>query len=238
MTITEVIQSLRYRCDESSADTLFSQDEKLDAINTALIELWSMLDSSLFVDNIAYDDYTPEPQYKILNGQWYLDDVFRVERRDTATSDYIKCAVISSSEYNQVIDNSYSKPSIEHPIAVHWTADGISISDENYPVTFGGLRVFPDSWDAVRVHFRTRPRKMLTSDVTADTEVIIGNRNSSGGFDTIEPLHHILINLAEAILWKNDNKMGRSDVAKNKAMEAITVLNNKVALTSGKPING
>jgi len=238
MTITEVIQSLRYRCDESSADTLFSQDEKLDAINTALIELWSMLDSSLFVDNIAYDDYTPEPEYKILNGQWYLDDVFRVERRDTATSDYVKCAVISSSEYNQVIDNSYSKPSIEHPIAVHWTAEGISISDENYPVTFGGLRVFPDSWDAVRVHFRTRPRKMLASDVTADTEVIIGNRHSSGGFDTMEPLHHILINLAEAILWKNDNKMGRSDVAKNKAMEAITVLNNKVALTSGKPING
>ena len=79
---------------------------------------------------------------------------------------------------------------------------------------------------------------MLSSDVTADTEIIIGNRNSSAGFDTVEPLHHILINLAEAILWKNDNNMGRSDVAKNKAMEAISILNNKVALTSGKPING
>jgi hypothetical protein len=79
---------------------------------------------------------------------------------------------------------------------------------------------------------------MLTSDVTAGTEIIIGNRNSSAGFDTVEPLHHILINLAEAVLWKNDNNMGRSDVAKNKAMEAITILNNKVALTSGKPING
>lgn len=68
MTITEVIQSLRFRTDEDTSDNLFSQAEKLDALNQAQIEMYTQIDPSVFVDNVAWDDYTTQHSF---GGNWF-----------------------------------------------------------------------------------------------------------------------------------------------------------------------
>tara|TARA_R110002167_G_scaffold148707_15_gene341803 strand:+ start:397 stop:1098 length:702 start_codon:yes stop_codon:yes gene_type:complete len=233
MTITEIIQNLRYKCDESLSDSLFSQAEKLEAINDAQIELYTLLDGSVFVDNVAFDDYTSQAQ---MNGNWYIDDLIRVERTDAVVG-IKRCSLISPYDYSEYMDNSYSVATIYDPIAVHWTSS-TGISDGSNPRTTGGLRVFPTDYTQVRIYYRMRPRNITSTDVSNNIEIVLGNSNQTAGFDTVEPLHHLMIYLAEANLWKNDNNQARADYARSKAMGMITVLNEKTAMQGGKPING
>tara|TARA_R100000655_G_scaffold55781_1_gene93877 strand:- start:2313 stop:3005 length:693 start_codon:yes stop_codon:yes gene_type:complete len=224
MTATEMIQALRHRCDEASSDSLFSQTEKLDALNEGMNLCWMFIDSNLLVDNVAFDDYTTT---NAMTGNWYLDDVLRVERQDTEVKQFVPCSILNTNDYSLYIDNAYSKPTKEYPMAVHWTSE-TSISDSETPVTFGGLRVFPIGYHKVRVFYRMRPKSITAADVTGNTEIIIGNRNSTVGFDTVEPLHNIVLDFAESRLWKNDNNQSRSELARSRAMDQVQMLNSKV----------
>jgi hypothetical protein len=51
-------------------------------------------------------------------------------------------------------------------------------------------------------------------------------------------LHDIMVDLAEAELWRMDNKVDRSQVAKSSAMEQIKMLNDRYAIEAPTGVNG
>ena len=216
MTGDQLNTQLGFRL-EDTAESIFTKQQKVDAINNAMNQV------VVLVDNTYLDELETSTSGSVSNGQALFSALFSTYGNPTRSSivavrDYSggvdkKWFTILDIKDIKERDNAYMAGTTDNPVCQIFAQ-----SFQVQPTTINQIKVWyyktPTAYDY------SDPNSMLT-----ECELNIA----------LEP---VVLDLAEAELWRSDGRSDRASVAVQNAMQTIQVLNGRVdADTPIKEIN-
>jgi len=216
MTNTEMTTKLGLLV-EDTGDNNFSGAAKFAALNTA----------QRMVANLLHESYLTELEYKdTVNVSASTGYVVMDGSGNPSNNKSNKVPIRNSiRNFQTKIDTTY-RYAINIPFSdVKKLENDYLAADTVSPVfwIFGNNITFRPVVDvtSVVIYYLIEP-----ADITANNSCVLN-----------VALHDIVVELAEAELWKMDNKSDRSSLARQSALEQIKILNDRVALEAPTGIN-
>ena len=187
---------------EDTAESIFTKQQKVDAINNAQKQLVVMVDNSYLSEletSTTASVSSGEATYaNLFSGSNPVRSSIIAVRDYSSGADLKWCTIIDAKDVKQT-DNAYLAGTTANPTA--W------IFDEK-------IHVQPSTVNQIKVWYIKTPTPYTYSDATSmDDECEL---NSS--------LEGIVLDLAESELWRSDSNLNRANGALQNAMAVITIL--------------
>jgi len=199
MTGIELIDKLRTAIEDPSAN-IFTDDNCIDAINNAHLELGNILPIEKLADLQTTHTFAPSNT----NDSEDLPEVpFRgavLDVRQSTSSEHTQTIEIIPKSMSRAFNNHYYTPDIDYPMCY---IDDLG----NTPI----INYWGVGTGVITVTYLSKPT-VLTS----------GSLSSFLPFE--DNIEIIALALAESILWKIDNKPQRVDLAYKKALGMVEVV--------------
>ena len=197
MTGTEMNANLGLRL-EDPAESVFTEAAKVDAINLAQKTVVNMLDNGYLTELESIDD-----DQALASGSVSFVTAGITPIRGGITGVYDEtndkwCTMIETKDLKR-LENSYLSGTTSNPVAY---------------VFQGTIYVKPTSVTAVDIWYLKTPTEYVVGALSAECEL-----NAA--------LHELVLDFAEAQLWRMDSKSDRANSAYTNALNLVKVLNER-----------
>ena len=212
MKTTELITHLQYRLEDDTSNTDFDVNQKLNALNTGQRALCNFLDNHYLteLESISTSLPTQATDWSMTNAS--VCEV--VGKPDSIRNGIVRVLDKSNNRFCDIMPGS--KPELLSNNYVVGDNSGSGTIIGSYALVFANkVYVAPSTISLVDIWYLKHPNELI-DHASDEPELDAG-------------LHDILLDLAEAELWKSDNQQGRATAAENKAMAQIEVLNTRIA---------
>ncbi len=212
MKTTELITHLQYRLEDDTSNTDFDVNQKLNALNAGQRTLCNLLDNHYLteLETISTSLPTQATSWSTTNAS--VCEV--VGKPDSIRNGIVRVLDKTNNRFCDIMPGS--KPELLSNNYIVGDNSGSGTIIGSYAFVFANkVYVAPSSILLVDIWYLKHPNKLIND---ADDEPELD-----------EGLHDILLDLAEAELWKSDNQQNRATAAENKAMAQIEVLNTRIA---------
>ena len=222
MTGDELNTQLGFRL-EDTAESIFSKQQKFDAINNAIKQVVALVDNHYLPElerrvNGAISTGTDGSRYVGYSTLWSEDTHIPMRHNIVAIKDisggtHKKFFTIINAEDAKTSDNAYLSGTTANPVA--W------FFDER-------IYIQPDTISDIQVWYIRVPSEYDYSSASSTDDECELNA-------VLEP---VVLDLAEAELWRSDGNLNRANGALQNGMSVIQVLNGRLNTdTTEKGIN-
>ena len=222
MTGNELNTQLGFRM-EDTAESIFTKQQKFDAINNAIKQVVALVDNHYLPElerrvNGSISTSTDGSRYVGYSTLWSAETHIPMRHnivaiKDTSGGSHNKFFTIINAEDAKITDNAYLSGTTANPVA--W------FFDER-------IYIQPDTISDIQVWYIRVPAEYVYSSPSSTDDECELNA-------VLEP---VVLDLAEAELWRSDGNLNRASGALQNAMTVIQVLNGRLnADTTEKGIN-
>ena len=205
MTGDQLNTQLGFRL-EDTGETIFTKQQKVDAINNAINQAVNM------IDNVYLSELEATTTASVSSGEATYSNLFSgsnparsgiVAVRDYSGGADGKWFSILDMKDIKERDNVYLAGTSDNPVC--------QIFDEK-------IHVQPSSVNQIKVYYYKKPSQYTYSDATSmDDECELNN-----------VLEGIVLDFAEAELWRSDNRLNRANASLQSGISTIQVLNGRI----------
>ena len=197
MTGTEMNSNLGLRL-EDPAQSVFTEASKVDAINISMRTVCNMLDNGYLTEMERIDN-----DQALVSGNVTFSTAGITPIRGGITGIYDEtndkwCTMVETKDLKR-LENSYLSGTTSNPVAY--------VFQET-------IYVKPTSVALIDIWYLTEPTDYVAGAITAECEL-----NPA--------LHELVLDFAEAQLWRMDAKPDRAQSAYNNALNLVKVLNDR-----------
>jgi len=202
MTGTEMNSNLGLRL-EDPAQSVFTEAAKIDAINISMRTVCNMLDNGYLTEMERIDNNQATGGGGDVPGAISFGNAGITPIRGGITGIYdetndLWCTMVETKDLKR-LENSYLSGTTSNPVAY--------VFQET-------IYVKPTSVALVDIWYLTEPTDYVAGAITAECEL-----NPA--------LHELILDFAEAQLWRMDAKADRAQSAYNNALNLVKVLNDR-----------
>ena len=216
MTGDQLNTQLGFRL-EDTAESIFTKQQKVDAINNAMNQV------VVLVDNTYLSELETSVSGSVSNGQALFSDLFSAYGNPT------RAMIIAVRDFSGGVNKKWFSILDVKDIKERDNAYLAGTSDNPICQIFAeSFQIQPDTVNQIKVWFYKTPTSYTYNSASSMATECQLNRALEG----------IVLDLAEAELWRSDGRTDRANIAVQNAMQTIQVLNGRVdADTPVKEIN-